>query len=164
MKELIFSLFLIVFSWQDYRRKRIRISWLCGYGLVGIVFEIIHFISMIAISGFNWKKAAVEILMWLLSMLPGLFLLFIERRTNGAVGCGDGIFFMITGCYLGVWYTCNLLIGAVFVSSMVGAVWMILLLISGKGSALWEKMRRKKLPFLPCLLPVWMCMLILRNV
>ena len=29
---VIFSLFLMAFSWQDLHRKRIRVSWLYGFG------------------------------------------------------------------------------------------------------------------------------------
>ena len=31
---IVFSLFLMVFSWQDLHRKRIRVSWLYGFGTV----------------------------------------------------------------------------------------------------------------------------------
>ena len=37
---------------------------------------------------------------------------------------------------------------------------MLTALLGGKGNGLWEKMREKKLPFLPCVLPVWIWMLI----
>ena len=84
----------------------------------------------------------------------------MERQTKGAVGLGDGCFFLITGCYLGGWRTLELLMGAVFVSSLAGGVWMLTALLGGKGNGLWEKMRKKKLPFLPCVLPVWIWMLI----
>lgn len=164
MKELIFSVFLIIFSWQDFRRNQIKIGWLCGFGIMGMVIAIVLGINHVMVFGLNLKKAAVELIMLLLSLFPGLFLLFTERQTHGSIGSGDGIFFLITGCYLGLRRTFNLLMGAVFVSSIAGVIWMIILLLSGKRSALWENMRRKKLPFLPCLIPVWMWMFISENV
>ena len=130
---VIFSLFLMAFSWQDLHRKRIRVSWLCGFGTAGMALTMIRFV---------------------------LFLFWMERQTKGAVGLGDGCFFLITGCYLGGWRTLELLMGAVFVSSLAGGVWMLTALLGGKGNGLWEKMRKKKLPFLPCVLPVWIWMLI----
>ncbi|WP_337501798.1 hypothetical protein [Clostridium sp.] len=102
----------------------------------------------------------MQITVWLLGMLPGIFLFWMERQTKGAVGLGDGCFFLITGCYLGGWRTLELLMGAVFVSSLAGGVWMLTALLGGKGNGLWEKIRKKKLPFLPCVLPVWIWMLI----
>ena len=32
---VVFSLFLMAFSWQDLHRKRIRVSWLYGFGTAG---------------------------------------------------------------------------------------------------------------------------------
>lgn len=155
-----FSLFLMVFSWQDLHRKRIRVSWLYGFGTAGMALTMIRCVLSVIKDGWDWKKSALQITVWLLGMLPGIFLFWMERQTKGAVGLGDGCFFLITGCYLGGWRTLELLMGAVFVSSLAGGVWMLTALLGGKGNGLWEKMRKKKLPFLPCVLPVWIWMLI----
>lgn len=157
---VVFSLFLMVFSWQDFHRKRIRVSWLYGFGTAGMVLTMIRCVLSVIKDGWDWKKSALQITVWLLGMLPGIFLFWMERQTKGAVGLGDGCFFLITGCYLGGWRTLELLMGAVFVSSLAGCVWMLTALLGGKGNGLWEKMRKKKLPFLPCVLPVWIWMLI----
>lgn len=164
MKELIFSVFLVAFSWQDYRKSKIRVDWLYAFGTVGILITVIRCINAITVLKLDGKQAAIGIVLWLLGMLPGVVLLMGASQTRGALGCGDGIFFIITGCYLGVWRTLSLLIGAVFVSSVVSVLWILTVLISRKGSALWEKVRRKKLPFLPCLIPVWVWMFIMKNV
>ena len=157
---IVFSLFLMVFSWQDLHRKRIRVSWLYGLGTAGMALTMIRCVLSVIKDGWDWKKSALQITVWLLGMLPGIFLFWMERQTKGAVGLGDGCFFLITGCYLGGWRTLELLMGAVFVSSLAGGVWMLTALLGGKGNGLWEKMRKKKLPFLPCVLPVWIWMLI----
>ena len=157
---VVFSLFLMVFSWQDLHRKRIRVSWLYGFGTAGMALTMIRCVLSIIKDGWDWKKSVLQITVWLLGMLPGILLFWMERQTKGAVGLGDGCFFLITGCYLGGWRTLELLMGAVFVSSLAGGVWMLTALLGGKGNGLWEKMRKKKLPFLPCVLPVWIWMLI----
>mgnify|MGYP004507709637 FL=1 len=157
---VVFSIFLMVFSWQDLHRKRIRVSWLYGFETAGMALTMIRCVLSVIKDGWDWKKGALQITVWLLGMLPGIFLLWMERQTKGAVGLGDGCFFLITGCYLGGWRTLELLMGAVFVSGLAGGVWMLTALLGGKGNGLWEKMRKKKLPFLPCVLPVWIWMLI----
>lgn len=157
--EAVFSLFLLLFSWQDLRRKRIRVLWLYGFGVVGAGFTLIRCVQAVLASGWDWKRDSVRMLIWMLGMLPGLILLWMERQTRGAVGLGDGWFFLIAGCYLGGWRMLELLMGAVFVSSLAGGIWMFTALLSGKGSGLWERMRKKKLPFLPCVIPVWIWML-----
>lgn len=156
----VFSLFLLVFSWQDLHRNRIRVSWLYGFGTAGMAIMTIRCVLAVMGDGWDWKKGALQTAAWLLGMLPGIALLWMERKTKGAVGLGDGCFFLITGCYLGGWRTFELLMGGVFVSSLAGGVWMLTALLNRKGNGLWEKMRKKKLPFLPCVLPVWIWMLI----
>ena len=39
---VVFSLFLMVFSWQDLHRKRIRVSWLYGFGTAGMALTMIR--------------------------------------------------------------------------------------------------------------------------
>ena len=119
---VVFSLFLMVFSWQDLHRKRIRVSWLYGFGTAGMALTMIRCVLSVIKDGWDWKKSALQITVWLLGMLPGIFLFWMERQTKGAVGLGDGCFFLITGCYLGGWRTLELLMGAVFVSSLAGGV------------------------------------------
>ena len=160
ISEAVFSLFLFVVSWQDLRRKRIRVLWLYGFGMVGIGFTLIRGVQAVLAYGWDWKQHGVRLLKWMIGMMPGLILLWMERQTGGAVGLGDGWFFLIAGCYLGGWQTLELLMGAVFVSSLLGCIWMAAALLGGKGNGLWERMRKKKLPFLPCVIPVWIWMLV----
>ena len=42
---VVFSLFLMVFSWQDLHRKRIRVSWLYGFGTAGMVLTMIRCVA-----------------------------------------------------------------------------------------------------------------------
>ena len=157
--EAAFSLFLAIFSWQDIRRKRIRVNWLYGFGAVGSGLLLIRCMHAVMSLGWNWKQGIEGAAAWLLGLVPGLMLLWAERQMKGGVGQGDGYFFLITGCYLGGWQTLELLMGAVFVSSLAGSIWLLAVLLRGRGNGLWEQMRKKKLPFLPCVIPVWVWML-----
>ena len=80
-------------------------------------------------------------------MLPGIFLFWMERQTKGAVGLGRWLLFSDHWVLSGGWRTLELLMGAVFVSSLVGGVWMLTALLGGKGNGLWEKMRKRSCHF-----------------
>ena len=51
-----FSLFLMVFSWQDLHRKRIRVSWLYGFGTAGMALTMIRCVLSVIKDGWDWKK------------------------------------------------------------------------------------------------------------
>lgn len=68
---VVFSLFLMVFSWQDLHRKRIRVSWLYGFGTAGMALTMIRCVLSIIKDGWDWKKSVLQITVWLLGMLPG---------------------------------------------------------------------------------------------
>lgn len=70
---VVFSLFLMVFSWQDLHRKRIRVSWLYGFGTAGMALTMIRCVLSVIKDGWDWKKSALQITVWLLGMLPGDF-------------------------------------------------------------------------------------------
>lgn len=70
---VVFSLFLMVFSWQDLHRKRIRVSWLYGFGTAGMALTMIRCVLSVIKDGWDWKKGALQITIWLLGMLPGIF-------------------------------------------------------------------------------------------
>ena len=73
LRAVVFSLFLMVFSWQDFHRKRIRVSWLYGFGTVGMALTMIRCVLSVIKDGWDWKKSALQITVWLLGMLPGIF-------------------------------------------------------------------------------------------
>lgn len=70
---VVFSLFLMVFSWQDLHRKRIRVSWLYGFGTAGMALTMIRCVLSVIKDGWDWKKSALQITVWLLGMRRGFF-------------------------------------------------------------------------------------------
>ena len=56
---VVFSLFLMVFSWQDFHRKRIRVSWLYGFGTAGMALTMIRCVLSVIKDGWDWKKKCV---------------------------------------------------------------------------------------------------------
>ena len=65
---VVFSLFLMVFSWQDFHRKRIRVSWLYGFGTAGMALTMIRCVLSIIKDGWDWKKSVLQITVWLLGI------------------------------------------------------------------------------------------------
>ena len=45
---------------------------------------------------------------------PGILLLLIRKVTDGGVGYGDGLVVCVTGIYLGLWVTCEVVLTALF--------------------------------------------------
>ena len=70
-----FSLFLMVFSWQDLHRKRIRVSWLYGFGTAGMALTMIRCVLSVIKDGWDWKKGALQITVWLLECCRDFFVL-----------------------------------------------------------------------------------------
>ncbi len=54
-------------------------------------------------------------LLWQLQgTIPGILLLLIGKVTDGGVGYGDGLVVCVTGIYLGLWVTCEVVLTALF--------------------------------------------------
>ena len=58
---VVFSLFLMAFSWQDLHRKRIRVSWLYGFGTAGMALTMIRCVLSVIKDGWDWKKSVLQI-------------------------------------------------------------------------------------------------------
>lgn len=165
MKKLFFTFFLLLFIWQDIRTCRIQKKELYGFAVVGIFFTVesaVRYLLAASSDGWDWRSVGSGVLGWIVGMLPGMLLLWLEHQTDGAVGIGDGYFFVIASWYLNGSEVWELLMAGVFVSSLAGCIWMMCELIKRKGGWVWREVRSRRLPFLPCLLPVWGWMLFMR--
>ena len=134
MKEMLFLIFLAVAAWQDMRDKEID-AWL--YVVFGglIWFEKLCFDGPVEL----WREAV--------NAVPGIALVLLSRLSGGAVGEGDGWFFVVAGVALGVWNVVALF----FMSLFLCCLWCA-------GMAVWGwrrriSVRRKTVPFLPFVLP-----------
>ena len=143
IKELLFATFLLGASWQDLRKKQIPLWLFILFGLLGVG----------AIGLFPEQRGAERaFLRFLLAFLPGLFLLAASMCTRGAIGEGDGVFFLVAGLYLPPERVTALLgLGLLFSSAC------------GLGISVWGfvggiSVRHKRMPFLPFLVPAWLWM------
>ena len=145
MIKILFGSFLFLSAWYDLREKRIPVRLFVAFGVIGIA-------GMICSWGEDGNKSAVW-LTFLLALLPGSALLALTAFTKGAIGAGDGCFFLVSACYLSLSKLLFLLFqGLLFCSalSLGMTVW---------GVASGVNVRKIRLPFLPFLFPAWIWML-----
>ena len=144
MLQLTQSVFFLTAVCQDVKRKSISV-W------VFLIFGMLSFILKACIMGNNFN-------MWAdmgKSMAVGLGLWLISKGTDGAVGAGDGCFFIVTGIYLEVWDNIALLLYGLLLSSLFSlgiVMW---------GMVMHVNVGKKRLPFLPFLLAPGLCLVIL---
>ena len=88
----------------------------------------------------------------LLAMLPGAVLLLFSRITAGEIGEGDGWFFVVSGLFLSWREAAVLFLSGLMLCGGYG------LCVLAAGAAGGKDMRKKRLPFLPFLLPggIWL--------
>lgn len=128
MKTVVITIFLILSTLFDLRKKEVNISLCVGVALLGLIYEI--FIS----------KA--ELLSVILGIIPGIFLILTSMATNEEIGKGDAAILCTIGIYLGLKKSILVLIYALFMTVIIGG---ILLLIRKKN-------KKYKIPFVPFIL------------
>lgn len=83
-----------------------------------------------------------------LGVLIGVALLAVSKATDGAVGTGDGVLFMITGLYFGFQKNLTLLLGSLVLCSIWGIGNLAVKRIG------WLEGKKIEVPFLPFVFPV----------
>lgn len=137
MVKIIFSLFLIAAVCQDLRKKEISIYVLVLFGCMAAAIRV-------------WNGGLVE---GGGGAVIGVLLLLAGKATGGGIGYGDGWFFVVSGIFLGFWKNFCLLSYGAF---LCGVICMVLFLWGMKGGA---DVRKRAIPFLPFLAPVWVWMM-----
>lgn len=128
METIVITIFLILSTLIDLRKKEVNISLCISVALVGLIYEI--FISK------------TDILSIILGILPGIFLMLTSIVTNEEIGKGDAAILSTIGIFLGLKKTILVLIYALFSTIIIG---VILLLIRKKN-------KKYKIPFVPFIL------------
>lgn len=130
---VVFLVILICGVWQDMRYRSVSRSYLILSGAAGSL--------LYAASGYGWGRL-------FLSAAVGLLLLGVSVLTDGGIGEGDGWFFVVTGFFLEPAENMILFLSGVIFCS-VYSLTLAAAAFAGGGS-----IRRKRLPFLPYLLPI----------
>lgn len=134
--RMICGLFLAAAACQDFRKKEITCRMLLVFGCAAVILRV-------------WQGGVLEAM---LGAGIGVILLLAGKATEGAIGYGDGCFFVISGIYLGFWENFCLLSYGVFLCGLA----CIILFLWGIGKG--HNFRRQTVPFLPFLVPVWIWM------
>ncbi len=116
-----------VHSLEDIREKKITVNITLFSGIIGILMHLLF-----------QNQSIYEMLT---GTLPGAGILLLSCVTNGKIGMGDGIVFMLTGLYLGLGK--NILL--MCIAFLLAGVFGIFLLIQKEGRA------NEKMPLVPFL-------------
>jgi len=140
INRIVFGVFLLTAAWQDGREKSIHVWLFWAAGIVGLILSL-------ARGDFGMER--------LLSCLIGAGLLLLSCVTDGAIGVGDGCFFVVSGLFLKVNLNIKLLVYGIFFNGIIcGGLYLY-------GRILGKDVRKVTVPFLPFLVPVWIGMVLL---
>ncbi len=127
-------------SIEDLKSRRLHVSMLCSFGIVGVVLHLLL------------EKG--EIVSILGGVMIGMALIVISLLTRGRVGLGDGLALMVTGIFLG--FERNLML--FMVSQCLVACFALFLMIFKK------KGRHYEIPYIPFLLVSYVGLLALGGI
>lgn len=133
LRAAVFVVILLCGVWQDMRYRSVSRGFLLASGLAGGLLYIA--------SGLGWSRL-------LLSSAVGIVLLGFSHLTDGGIGEGDGWFFVVTGFFLEPVENMILFLSGVIFCS-VYSLTLTAAVFAGGGN-----IRRRRLPFLPYLLPI----------
>lgn len=134
VNEVVFGMFLFAAAWQDGKTKSVSV-WLFGAaGAAGLVLSLLQ-------GAFGLDR--------LFSCLPGGGLLLLSRFTDESIGAGDGFFFVVSGLFLNALMNLELLVYGMFLNGAVCAAIYFYNRMRGRD------VRKKTIPFLPFLVPIW---------
>ena len=105
LREVIFYIYGLISAFEDIKQRSIGI--LPG-GIAFAVGTILFFIT--------GGKAAD----YLLSLIPGAFILIMSVLSRGRIGLGDAMFITVSGVFMGVKKTVYIAIAAWFVCAFTG--------------------------------------------
>lgn len=127
-----------IHSIEDIRQKKITVMITLFSGIIGILLHI-------------WfqNRSIYEMLS---GVLAGVCILLFGRLTNGGIGAGDGILFMLTGLYLGLPENITLMLLSFTLAGVYGLCQVVIK----------NKSQNEKIPFAPFLFLGYFLMLVLR--
>lgn len=140
ISKILFSIFLLAAAWEDGREKAVSVWLFKSAGAAGVVLALLR------------KDMGAEML---LSCMVGGGLLLLSRLTGEAIGTGDGCFFIVSGFFLSALLNLKLLIYGTFLNGIVCGGIYIWGLLKGRD------VKKKSVPFLPFLVPVWIGLVML---
>lgn len=144
----VFFLYLMTASIQDIKTKQIKIWVFFLFGALALVSD--GYMWMAASENFLWKSH-------LASCSLGLGMLGLGKISRGAVGTGDGLFFLISGLMLNFGENLFVLCGGILLCGICGMAIFVWKWISAG-----EKSGKRTLPFLPFAAIPGICLTVIR--
>ena len=123
----ILGLFLLINTWQDWRRREILLWSVWSFGGLGLLLNMLS-------QEQSWSSILLGVVM------GGIWLLF-SLISRSSIGMGDGFILCVSGLYLGWRENLEMLVGALLLCAVFSAG---LLLLKRAG-------RETRLPFVPFL-------------
>ena len=90
MKNIVINFYLLWGAWQDFREKKISVTYLKVGVVLGLILLLYDF--------FNKQVNSKEMI---LSFLPGIIFICISKITKEKIGIGDGLVFLLIGIFWG---------------------------------------------------------------
>lgn len=84
-----------------FQREKISVLFLWAAASVAAAWTAGYY--MILLDWADMHEAHLWLAMRGAALIPGILLLVLSKITKGAVGQGDGFFFLVSGMYLGFW-------------------------------------------------------------
>lgn len=143
-----FWIYLSVAAWQDGRHQAVSgrvFLFFFAHFLTSQVCQCVCGADLQEMPASLWYCGMVretELGQLLGGALLGGAMMLLSWFSHGALGMGDGIFFLISGIYLGFWRNLLLLCTALFLCSGAGLCCIM------RGRMTGRDCRKKKLPFL----------------
>lgn len=86
MNIMLTNLYLLWGSIQDIKKRKISNVYLWTGGIVGFVFRII-----------DYNHNLQAIIDWILTVVPGLLILLLSKKSKEKIGVGDGLVLLVLG-------------------------------------------------------------------
>lgn len=133
----LFLAYLLTAAWQDFQEKQVKI-W------VFVLFGFLGFVT--AGKNLGWQEH-------IRSSLLGIGLLGLGKISRWEIGAGDGLFFLISGCFLSFRENMMMLCGGIM---LCGLYAMILFVWCRIGTGI--RIGKNTVPFLPFVAAWGVCM------
>ena len=158
--KILWIVILFVAAIQDFRERQVSVPLLlvgAGMGILGVCLMTGEWYENWTETGIDAER--VDLLVKLAEMQVvrvgkaagiGVILLILAKLTRGAIGSGDGLFFLMSACYWDWKDLMVLFLGALAVSS----VWGMILLMKRQWSrgGIHAGKTKETIPFLTCCL------------
>lgn len=129
---------LLMGSISDIRTRKISVKLLLLFGILAISYHV--FLKIFRVG------EGIELLFYLMAVIPGAAMIGLAKVSRESIGYGDGYLLVVIGLFLGIKRTIVILTGALFITAL-SSMWLLV----GKRAGL-----KKELPFIPALLAAFL--------